>query len=310
MEEQIIEGKLTYVAKTAGLKLNDQSKWYNPTPEAKERILPKMEKLTALIGSQVKLQITDTGNYRSVEIIKAKTEVEEAEEALEEAYEHGEPEGDAAQDTFNAELSKAQDIVDESKSKMTGQGPDNKVKQSFSGVKIEEEKVPPTPPPKEEETEEEIHTGYEASPIKKIFKELQLLHNVQQWNEKYFDNLNKIGCDVAKKNKLNYISWATAWEALKKQHPDATYEVHENKNGMPYFHDDRGAFAKVSVTVCTITHTIHLPVMDFKNKGMQLDEMSTFDINKTVQRALAKAIAMHGLGLYVFRGEDLPDDGQ
>ena len=63
----------------------------------------------------------------------------------------------------------------------------------------------------------------------------------------------------------------------------------------------------MSVSVCNLIHTTYLPVMDYANKSIKIESINTFDINKSIQRALAKAIAMHGMGLYVFRGEDIPE---
>jgi hypothetical protein len=130
----------------------------------------------------------------------------------------------------------------------------------------------------------------------------------QSWDKEYFGKLNKVQCETKKKGELTYISWANAWEALKKLHPDAQFKVHENSNGMPYFYDKTGAFTKVSVSVCGLTHTVHLPVMDYKNKSIPTEQITTFDINKSIQRTLSKAIGMHGLGLHCYRGEDLAEE--
>ena len=110
--------------------------------------------------------------------------------------------------------------------------------------------------------------------------------------------------------KLTYASWAEAWGVLKGLHPTANFKVHENKEGLPYFMSDlpmMGAFVKVTVKVEGLEHTVHLPVMDHSNKSITKDKMTTFDVNKNIQRALVKCIGMHGLGLYVYKGEDLKD---
>lgn len=143
--------------------------------------------------------------------------------------------------------------------------------------------------------------------------------------DSYFMTLQKVEANTkqieAGGRKLTYISWAEAWRRLKEHYPDATYHVHENTDGMPYFADDNGAFVKVSVTVRGTTHDVYLPVMDRSNRAMKKapysfktrngDEvrvaaLTTADINKTIQRALTKAIAMHGCGLYVYQDEDHP----
>jgi len=133
----------------------------------------------------------------------------------------------------------------------------------------------------------------------------------------YFSILSALKGDVDKKGGLNYISWANAWGELKKMYPSSFYEVHEDAaTGMPYFSDKTGAFVKVTVRVNPTpshfsegySHTVHLPVMDYNNKAVKLDALDTFAINKAIQRALTKAIAMHGFGLYLYQGEDLPKD--
>ena len=130
----------------------------------------------------------------------------------------------------------------------------------------------------------------------------------------YFEILNSVDCSnkVEKKNGLTYLSWAYAWAELKKRFPDATYTVYENDKGWNYFTDDMTCWVKTGVTVNGIEHIEYLPVMDFKNKSIPLGSVTSFDVNKTIQRSLTKAVARHGLGLYIYAGEDLPDesDGQ
>jgi hypothetical protein len=123
-----------------------------------------------------------------------------------------------------------------------------------------------------------------------------------------FDTMMKQEMPLEKKGNLNYVSWAYAWGELKRLYPTANYVVYENENKMPYFWDGSGAFVKVGVIVSGIEHISYLPVLDFKNKPIKADEVNTFEINKSIQRALVKAIAMHGLGLYVYRGEDTIED--
>ena len=125
--------------------------------------------------------------------------------------------------------------------------------------------------------------------------------------EDTFKELSLVNCDVVKKGNLNYVSWAEAWKQLKLKFPKARYLVYENEQGMPYFADSTGGFVKVSVIVNELHHVVFLPIMDFRNKSLKQDEITTFDINKAIQRALTKAIAMHGLGLYVYNGEALPE---
>lgn len=129
----------------------------------------------------------------------------------------------------------------------------------------------------------------------------------------YFTELNSI--DVSEhiekkdigKTKLSYLSWPWAWGELKKRHPDAYYTVYENEKGWNYFTDDQTCWVKTGVTVNGIEHIEYLPVMNGANKSIPLGSVTSFEVNKTIQRSLTKAIARHGLGLYIYAGEDLPD---
>ena len=109
------------------------------------------------------------------------------------------------------------------------------------------------------------------------------------------------------KNGLTYLSWADAWAELKKKFPTATSKVYETEDGRIYFTDGRTAWVKVSVTVNDIEHVEYLPIMDYRNKALAVDNITSTDVNKSIQRALTKAIARHGLGLYIYAGEDLPE---
>lgn len=126
----------------------------------------------------------------------------------------------------------------------------------------------------------------------------------------YFEEL--YGIDVnektEKKGNLTYLSWAWAWAEIKKKHPDANYTIYENEDGWNYHTDGKTAWVKTGVTVAGVEHIEYLPVMDFKNKSIPLSAVTSFDVNKTIQRALTKACARHGLGLYIYAGEDLPEE--
>lgn len=126
----------------------------------------------------------------------------------------------------------------------------------------------------------------------------------------YFEEL--YGIDVnektEKKGNLTYLSWAWAWAEIKKKHPDANYTIYENKDGWNYHTDGKTAWVKTGVIVAGVEHIEYLPVMDFKNKSIPLSAVTSFDVNKTIQRALTKACARHGLGLYIYAGEDLPEE--
>ena len=124
----------------------------------------------------------------------------------------------------------------------------------------------------------------------------------------YFEQLNNINVQdkIEKKGNLSYLSWAFAWEQLKIKHPKSQYKVYERENGIIYWTDGKTAWVKVSVTVDDIEHIEYLPIMDYKNKSIPVDQVSSFNVNTSIQRALTKAIARHGLGLYIYAGEDIP----
>ncbi len=130
------------------------------------------------------------------------------------------------------------------------------------------------------------------------------------------------------KSALTYLSWSFAWSEFVKVYPDATYEIIKNENGLPYFVDGSGAMCYTKVTANGLTHEMWLPVMNGANKTMKLtpytykvkdwktkqmvekpvEALTMFDVNKTVMRCLVKNLAMFGLGLYIYAGEDLPEE--
>ena len=124
-----------------------------------------------------------------------------------------------------------------------------------------------------------------------------------------FEKLNSINVNghTEKKNGLTYLSWAWAWGELLKAYPDSTYTIYENKDGWNYHTDGRTAWVKTGVTVDGKEYIEMLPVMDFKNRSIPLEQITSFDVNKAIQRSLTKAVARHGLGLYIYAGEDLPE---
>ena len=139
-----------------------------------------------------------------------------------------------------------------------------------------------------------------------------------------FGKLNAINVNdkTEGKNGLTYLSWAWAWAEFMKVCPDATYEV-VKFNGLPYAYDPHtGYMVYTTVTVSEITHEMWLPVMDSSNNAMKsepytvtnkwgketrVNAATMFDINKTIMRCLTKNLAMFGLGLYIYAGEDLPE---
>jgi len=170
-----------------------------------------------------------------------------------------------------------------------------------------------------------------------VFETLSVL-NVNEHTEKK---------KVDGKTELTYLSWPWAWAEVKKRFPDAHYEIKRNKNGLPYVCDPATGFMVfTSVTIDGITHDMWLPVMDGANNAMKTSDYTyfvknpnykyarqgddgkyydkygneqpqffekkvkaatMFDVNKTIMRCLVKNLAMFGLGLYIYAGEDLPE---
>lgn len=125
------------------------------------------------------------------------------------------------------------------------------------------------------------------------------------------------------KNGLTYLSWMWAWAELKKRYPLSYATVHETEDGMLVWKDPVGCHVKTSVTIVwedkdvdgkpvMMEHTVteYLPVMDFKNKAMQYDNVDAMVVNKTVQRSLTKCIARLGIGGYIYMSEDLPEESK
>ncbi len=144
-----------------------------------------------------------------------------------------------------------------------------------------------------------------------------------------FETLNSINVNDYTEKKdtglttLTYLSWSKAWEEVKKIYPGATYEIKRfGENSLPYVFDEKtGYMVFTSVTIEGITHEMWLPVMDGKNKAMKdkpydystrsgkktVDAATMFDINTSIMRCLTKNLAMFGLGLYIYSGEDIPN---
>lgn len=142
-------------------------------------------------------------------------------------------------------------------------------------------------------------------------------------NNSVFATLSAINLNdkVEKKKDLTYLSWTYAWSEVQKHYPDASYEV-MFFDGFPYIYDpSTGYMVFTKVTIEGQTRMMWLPVMDGANKAMKVSEYtyptrygdktveaaSMFDINKTIMRCLVKNLAMFGLGIYIFAGEDLPE---
>lgn len=145
-------------------------------------------------------------------------------------------------------------------------------------------------------------------------------------NKSVFETLFEINVNehIEKKKDLTYLSWTYAWAEVKKKYPSANYKIHLfGEKQLPYIFDEGvGYMVFTSVTIGGLTHTMWLPVMDSANKAMKsksytydtkfkkdilVEPATMFDVNKTIMRCLVKNLAMFGLGLYIYAGEDLPE---
>jgi hypothetical protein len=125
--------------------------------------------------------------------------------------------------------------------------------------------------------------------------------------DNYFERLNRINVSehIEKKGEFSYLSWPFAVTQLRLADPAAIWDV-RRFDGLPYLKTtETGYFVEVAVTVQGATLSQIHPVLDGKNRP--ITEPTSFDINTSIQRCLVKAIALHGLGLYVYAGEDLPE---
>ena len=137
-----------------------------------------------------------------------------------------------------------------------------------------------------------------------------------------FKKLNAINLQTKATQGKKYIPWNTLWSELCKLHPTATYEMHCNDEGVPFFNSPLGIFVKVSVTIDELTHTMTRPVYNNAFKAMKIEPYeyvlangtkknvvgaNSADINDAQMRCFAKAIAMHGLGLFVFEDKPFAD---
>jgi hypothetical protein len=125
-----------------------------------------------------------------------------------------------------------------------------------------------------------------------------------------FETLSTISVKekIERKGNLDYLSWANAWAMLKAAYPTAQRKVYEHDHtGFNYFTDGKSAYVKVGIIVDNLEHIDYLPVMDFRNNAIPIEKVTAMDVNKTIQRSTAKAIAMHGLGLSLWTGEDIPE---
>ena len=126
-----------------------------------------------------------------------------------------------------------------------------------------------------------------------------------------FSVLSAVDCSehVERKGNLSYLSWAWAWKTVKSLYPNAFYTIYETPGGWFYHTDGRTAWVKVGVTVEGLENVEYLPIMDARNQSIPLEKVTSFDANRSIQRAITKACARHGLGLNLYFGiaEDRPE---
>ena len=135
------------------------------------------------------------------------------------------------------------------------------------------------------------------------------MSNVKKKGLTTFEKLSAINVNAktVKKGGYTYLSWSWAWSEVKKACPDANYTVYENADGLFYHNDKRTAWVKTGVTIEGVEHIEYLPIMNFSNKSMSLGDITSMDVNKAIQRSITKASARHGLAIYLYLGEDLPE---
>lgn len=112
---------------------------------------------------------------------------------------------------------------------------------------------------------------------------------------------------IEKKNNLSYLSWAWAWTEAIKADPAATFKV-EMFDGKCYMDINGTAMVWVTVTMFGKPMTCQLPVMDYRNKA--ISNPDSFAVNTAIMRCMTKALSLHGLGLHIYAGEDLPEQGR
>lgn len=186
---------------------------------------------------------------------------------------------------------------------------------------------------KDKELIEELENGYDpAEPARELERlaticeaaaiRIQLLADtndayeavLKSQEEDPFRVLNRINVNehIEKKNNLSYLSWAWAWQMLMGLYPDSYTSINRPENGYPYWTDGKTAWVDVSVTIVwdgkERTRSEIFPIMDYKNNSIPVEKLTSFNVNTALQRAWTKCIARHGLGFYVYQGEDLPNE--
>ena len=179
----------------------------------------------------------------------------------------------------------------------------------------------------------DLRSGFDADPSfahKELARMEELCHRAanaleqyeikeEQMNEDPYIVLSKInvGEHIEKKNGLSYLSWAWAWDTFIRIYPMSETTINRPENGMPYWTDGNTCWVDVSVILKYKNSTGYqdarkrsevFPIMNYNNKSIPADKVTSFDVNTALQRAWTKCIARHGLGFYIYAGQDLPND--
>ncbi len=134
-------------------------------------------------------------------------------------------------------------------------------------------------------------------------------------NRSIFEILYDVDLSSRLKTKggLKYISWPVAWAEIKKVAPDVNFkiipQIMDDGGNTRFWHDDgKSGWVEVCVTAGGIEHTEILPIMDMRNKAIPADQITSVEANKSYKRCLAKAVGLHGAGLLIWNGEDIPEE--
>lgn len=115
---------------------------------------------------------------------------------------------------------------------------------------------------------------------------------------------------IKQKNKMDYLPWSSAWDFVKNKYPDATYRIVKTENGCIYHNDGNTCWVETEMTIGDESQTEILPVLDFRNQAISVDKITTSDVNKSIKRCLVKNLALFGLGLSLWNGEELSDNAK
>lgn len=115
---------------------------------------------------------------------------------------------------------------------------------------------------------------------------------------------------IKKKNKMDYLPWSSAWDFIKNTYPNAAYRIVKTENGCIYHNDGKTCWVETEVTIEDEIQTEVLPVLDHRNQAIGLDKVTSSDVNKSIKRCLVKNLALFGLGLSLWNGEELSDNAK